>query len=194
MNVDDAAAILGLARSPQVVGAILLAVLDWDTPAADAIAGFLVEKCRNGKLIALVGAETSASTDWARAQRLARHALQGGIADRDSAEWDATMSFFRASVQHGHANRAAELVVELVLREQWMPIHEALLAAGGDRDRLGRLAPEVRAPTEEILAFLQHQDLASEREVQPRRGRRVSAAPKPPMRAKKTAARKSTGR
>lgn len=71
------------------------------------------------------------------------------------------LSFCSEAVRSSHATETATLLRKAGLSEKWQPLHEALLAAGEGSDvRLRLLAPEVRAPAEEILRGMGERDEA----------------------------------
>ncbi len=70
--------------------------------------------------------------------------------------WLETLGFFGETVSAGKAREAVDLLNRLGLDERWQPLWHALeTVATGHRNYLKRLAPEVRRPTEEILAQLE---------------------------------------
>lgn len=63
--------------------------------------------------------------------------------------------FSQTCVQSGLASEAAELLKEAGMDDRLLPLYEALrAAAAGPGASLAYLAPEVRAPTEDLLKFL----------------------------------------
>ncbi|MBK7539770.1 MAG: ATP-binding protein [Myxococcales bacterium] len=115
-----------------------------------------VDRGLGGGLDALVLASASmlrhGAANWPHLQQHLRAAL----ADVNRADHPLFQpSLWQPVVQAGHAGLAAALLRELGKDELALPLHEALRAAGkGLRGGLTYLAPEVREPTQEILALL----------------------------------------
>lgn len=168
-TVDDAAALIGLAHSPDLTALLILSFMDFGQRGDDALIEFLLDTAPDAAPLALMSAAASVRNAWLQARSLAHLVLRRGMIRRDKREWEEAAVFFcSACVRHGHAADAAELLSELGLRDRWLPLHEAVLAADGDRNRLSRLAPEVRAPTEVILAKLGRRSPAEGPKPEPR--------------------------
>ena len=92
-----------------------------------------------------------------------REALEqmGRFLSHETGEFDSEtlltiLVFLSEAAIAGKARDAADLLDRLGMADRWKPLREALeTVATGRRDYLKRLAPEIRQPTEEILAFFE---------------------------------------
>ena len=93
--------------------------------------------------------------DWPLARRHALQALRHLAGLKEMPDPEILRSFFRGCVRHGLANEAADLLKEAGMHDRLLPLYEALRAAAAGPDTsLAHLAPEVRAPAEDLLNFL----------------------------------------
>lgn len=81
------------------------------------------------------------------------HVLPLMTQDDLEVHWDALLDFYSTAVSAGHAQAAAATLDESGTAERWLPLRTALLAVG-NKDFLYSVAPEVREPTERVLARL----------------------------------------
>jgi hypothetical protein len=147
-DVDDVVACCDEADLAPALDTALHSALGGDA-LSDAVARRILEVSPTSAWTFL--AQAGAQSDEARARsmldrvlRLAPPTLASCLNDR--AAWV-------SMVRNGHAARAAELLREHEWHERVAPIYEALKAAGeGRRGELVYLAPELRKPTEAILA------------------------------------------
>ena len=109
----------------------------------------------------VIAAEQARPDDWSKTERRVRRALERYLGDPRSTDRAHILMLFRACVRHGRVREATELVGELGLADRWLPLYEALRAAGDGGARLGHVAPEVRTAAAAILEVLQQPEPAA---------------------------------
>jgi hypothetical protein len=157
-TVDEAGALLALARHPEVVATVIIAASWYNIEQAYGIVllRFLLSRVPDCAHTALVLARLKLENDqWPLARALANEVFQRLTATREQIEPPWTLPFLSACVQHKKATEVVDLFTELGLHDRWLPLYEALRIASGERERLDRLAPEVRMPTAELVERLQ---------------------------------------
>ncbi len=167
---DEVAALLELATDRQRVATLI--IMDsqiHNNPAAHEVFRHVIElEPEYVPLVFYVITFLAQQDDWHWAQRLLRETLQ-----RSAPAWNDTeylshvLSFSRQWVQRGKALDIASLLAELGLDDRWLPLHEALKVAGTSDPDLSHLAPEARAPTAVVLAFLRREEGTTAAEVSP---------------------------
>lgn len=156
-TIDEVSTLIALANDPEFVA--LLIIIEVNLSKLNiSITNFLIDRFPDIAYVALVSAERAIEREWTAARDLARRVFQQHGTQRAVIEWAGAVSFFRACVQQGRAGEAAQLVADLELSHRWLPLYEALRVAAGDLQRFDRLAPEVRAPTAELVERLQRPD------------------------------------
>ena len=92
---------------------------------------------------------------WPNARRRVLQAFEHFASVRKVPNSTLINTFCQTCVRYGFANQAADLLKEAGMEERLLPLYEALrAAAGGPGASLAHLAPEVRAPAEDLLKFL----------------------------------------
>ncbi len=89
---------------------------------------------------------------WEDASYHARRFLKKCTPGELEAAWPNVLQFFTFAVQKRHADDARKLLESVGLRERWVPLREALLAAHlRSRETLAAVAPEIRKPAEMLF-------------------------------------------
>jgi hypothetical protein len=91
---------------------------------------------------------------WFDAVQYMRRYVTEGSPEAQEARLPSAIGLFREAVRAGRARDAIGLLEETGLGERWRPLREALHAAAEGPDVLLAIAPEVRAPAEQILRQL----------------------------------------
>jgi len=153
---EEADTIISLTKRPVEASILLMAFHNVKRPRVDSITKVLLDRMPISGLTAIVAAAASVEKgQWREAFALAHEVFQRDTFKQQAIQWPVTVEFFRACVQHGRATEAAALMTDLGLHERWLPLYEALQIIAGGLAGLDRLAPEVRAPTAELVERLQ---------------------------------------
>lgn len=128
-----------------------------------------------------------AKESWPLVERVLRSKLAEVSEASSSWLWSST---YHALRRYGRAAEAAEVLRQTGKHELALPLYEALVAAGkGLRGELSYLAPEVRAPAEEILATLWEpvpQEVAAAEQQAAATGERVEPPAKSPAKKRRS--------
>ncbi len=182
MARDDVAALISLAKNPQKTAAFIIAGVQLvKNPAATEVLRSVIEHGTEYLSMALdlitefIGVDAK-EKEWSLIRPLVRVILQCSGPSWNNHVWLASvLRFSKRWVQRGESLEVVSLLAEFDLRDRWLPLYEALKAASANDPALGHLAPEVRAPTADLLAYFRREDASPtmERRVTTRRTRRV---------------------